>query len=408
MYYKTLFDGTYNSNRQTRQPNFAGFNGAGEKKHTPPTPHIEQGEASVPPKTLKEMTTIIDKISYYLSAKDSQSTIYCTLSEILADIKNGKYQQQIDVVRNQLSIEQYKEEKKKLPMFAASGVFTHRNDDLVNLQEYSNLIVTDFDHFANRQEAIDFKNKLIQYATRLHLWAIFESPSGLGVKAVMVHDNLEPTEHGRMFLQIKRDLFPRTPQFDIKCGNISRTCFVSYDPDLFINTDISLQPYHFIPDSSIEVPKYAKRASNKYIQGSSQKVFTHTNEQLLFHSIIDMKERSGLELKRDADTSLMDYLRKKWDKQFPNAYVDGNRHKSILARAKTFCEVGILIDAAINYFVNTFGRHGISEREIIDMVNYCYNTNEDSWGQYRSFVYELRLSGKQKRIEALRANNPFN
>ncbi|MBO5628392.1 MAG: hypothetical protein J5965_04860, partial [Aeriscardovia sp.] len=113
------------------------------------------------------MTTIKEKISYYLSAKDSQSTIYCTLSEVLADIKNGKYQQQIDIVRNQHSIEQYKEEKKKLPMFAVSGVLTHRNDDLANLQEYSNLMVADFDHFATREDALDFKKLLIQYATRL-------------------------------------------------------------------------------------------------------------------------------------------------------------------------------------------------------------------------------------------------
>lgn len=353
------------------------------------------------------MTTIKEKISYYLSAKDSQSTIYCTLSQVLTDIKNGKYRHLIDIVRNQHSIEQYKEEKKKLPMFAVSGVLAHRNDDIANLQEYSNLMVADFDHFATREDALDFKNKLIQYATRLHLWAIFESPSGLGVKAVLVHDNADPSEHGRMFLQIKRDLFPNTPQFDMKCGNISRTCFVSYDPDLFINTDQSLQPYHFIPDCSIEVPKQVKRASGKYIQGSSQKMFIHTSEQLLLHSIIDSKERLGLNLRRDADSSLMDYLRKKWDKQFPNAYDDGNRHKSILARAKTFCEVGILVEAAINHFVNTFGRHGIAEDDIIDMVNYCYNTNEEVWGQYRSFVYELRLTGKQNRIEALKADTPF-
>ena len=354
------------------------------------------------------MTTIKEKISYYLSAKDSQSTIYCTLSEVLADIKNGKYQQQIDIVRNQHSIEQYKEEKKKLPMFAVSGVLTHRNDDLANLQEYSNLMVADFDHFATREDALDFKKLLIQYATRLHLWAIFESPSGLGVKAVLVHDNSDPSEHGRMFLQIKRDLFPKTPQFDMKCGNISRTCFVSYDPDLFINTDQALEPYHFTPDYSMAVSKPVKRTTGKYVEGSTQKPFIHTPDQTILHTIIDTKERSALELKRDADSSLMDYLRKKWDKQFPDAYADDHRHKSILARAKTFCEVGILVDAAINQLVNTFGRHGIAENDIISMVNYCYNTNEDAWGQYRSFVFQLRMNGKQKRIETLRANNPFN
>lgn len=353
------------------------------------------------------MMNLKEKVSFYQSAKDSQSTIYCALSKLLSDIKTGVYKSQIGIVRSQNSIYQCKEEKKKLPMFAASGIFTHRNDDLFNLQEYSNLIIADFDHFPDRQEALNFKKKLIQYATPLHLWAAFESPSGLGVKAVLLHDNADPNEHNRMFLQIKRDLFPRTPQFDIKCGNISRTCFVSYDPDLFVNTDSSLRPYHFIPDPSVIIPKPSVRTQVKYVSGSTQKTFIHTPEQMLIHGIYEATEHSGLELKRDADISLMDYLRRKWDKQFPDAYADGNRHKSILARAKTHCEAGVLVDAAINQLVNTFGRHGIAEEEIRNMVNYCYNTNEDSWGQYRSFLYELRQRGKQKRIEFLRANSPF-
>ena len=344
---------------------------------------------------------IKENISFYLSAKDSQSTIYCTLSQMLADIRNGKFQYQVGIVRSQKTIEQYKEEKKKLPMFAASGVFTHRDDNLANLQEYSNLMVADFDHFATREDALDFKKLLIQYATRLHLWAIFESPSGLGVKAVLVHDNSDPLEHGRMFLQIKRDLFPKTPQFDMKCGNISRTCFVSYDPALFFNTDQALKPYHFIPDYSVVVPKQVRPFSAKYSKGSTQTKFVHTKDHYFLHSLFDKSERLGLGLKRDADLALMDYLRKKWDIQFPDSYSDGNRHKSILARAKTYCEAGILVDAAINQLVNTFGRHGIAQSEIIDMVNYCYNTNQDSWGQFRSFLYELRKNGIKKRIESL-------
>lgn len=344
---------------------------------------------------------IKEKISFYLSAKDSQSTIYCTLSQMLADIKNGKFQNQVGIVRSQKTIEQYKEEKKKLPMFAASGVFTHRDDNLANLHEYSNLMVADFDHFPSRVATLDFKNKLIMHATQLHIWAVFESPSGLGVKAVLIHDNSEPLEHGRMFLQIKRDLFPKTPQFDMKCGNISRTCFVSYDPALFFNIDQALEPYHFIPDHSVVVPKQVRPSSAKYRKGNTQTKFVHTEDHFFLHSLFDKSERLGLGLKRDADLALMDYLRKKWDIQFPDSYSDGNRHKSILARAKTYCEAGILVDAAINQLVNTFGRHGIAQSEIINMVNYCYNTNQDSWGQFRSFLYELRKNGIKKRIESL-------
>ena len=349
-------------------------------------------------KKINYMIKMKDQITFYTSCKDVQGKVDFTLIQILNKIKSGTYKNLISNVRSQNSIEDYKKAKRNLPMFTASGIFSHRNDDQNNLIQYSNIIILDFDHFQDYTETENFKNKLITYATPYHIFAVWISPSGMGVKAVMVHDNANPKEHLRMFYQIKRDLFPNTPQFDMKCGNISRACFVSDDPDLFINQDPNLQPLHFIPDYSIVLPSsLSNRNHTKYTKGSTQKPFVHTPEQIDIHNRMCAIERSIMSLKRDPDLQLMDYLTKKWKVPFPDCYADGNRHKSILARAKTFCEVGILVDNAINHFINTFGRHGISEQDIRDMVNYCYNTNEDSWGKYRSFVNRLRQEGRQKR-----------
>ncbi len=354
------------------------------------------------------MIKLKDKISLYSSCKDSQSTTQCALRDILCNIKSGTYRNLISNVRNQNNITDYKREKQKLPMFTSSGTFSHRNDDINNLIEYSNIIILDFDHFPDSIEAQQFKNKLIYYSTSHHIYSVFISPSGYGVKAVMIHDNTDPNEHLRMFHQIKRNLFSKTPQFDMKCGNISRTCFISDDPNLYINQDPNLQPYNFIPDDTITLPSSSSKSQTKYIQGSTQKPFIHTPDQISIHNWFEGIERNGLGLTREADKSLMDYLTQKWNTQFPDAYVDGNRHKSILSRAKTFCEVGVLIDNAISYFLNTFGRHGISEQEIVDMVNYCYNTNEEAWGDYRSLLYDLRRKGAQNRILSLQNNNNLN
>ena len=351
------------------------------------------------------MITLKDQLSYYTSCKDVQGKVLFTLIQILNNIKSGTYKNLISNVRSQSSIEDYKIAKQKLPMFTASGIFSHRNDDLNNLIQYSHIIILDFDHFPDYAETVDFKNKLISYATPCHVFAVWISPSGMGVKTVMVHDNADPKEHLRMFYQIKRDLFPNTPQFDMKCGNISRTCFVSDDPDLFINQDPNLQPYNYVPDYSIVLPSPSNRSQTKYIKGSTQKPFVHSADQIAIHKRMCAFESCIMSLKRDADLSIMDYLTKKWNVLFPDCYADGNRHKSILARAKTFCEVGILVDNAINHFINTFGRHGISEQDIRDMVNYCYNTNEENWGKYRSFVNRLRQEGRQKRVLMIKNNN---
>lgn len=353
------------------------------------------------------MITLKENLSYYQSATDSKSTVFRTLTQILDDIKQGTFKTQVDIVRSQTSTHFYKQEKRKLPMFTTSGVFSHRNDNPSNLTQYSNLLMLDFDKFPSEQKMLEFKYKLIQYASDVHLYAVFISPSGLGVKAVMLHDNTNPLEHERMFQQVKRDLFPNTDEFDMKCGNLSRTCFVSYDPNLFINTDPNLQPYPFISDTSITVPQRKQVKYAPYSAQSTQTPFHHTPQQLNLSNKFKYWDKELLGLTRDADKSLINYLDEKWRKQFPNAYQDGNRHQSILARAFSLCEAGVLIDAALNYFNDTFGRHGITQADIANMVNYAYNTNEENWGTNRSFLLRLRQNGHQKRIQGLKQNSPF-
>ena len=350
------------------------------------------------------MTTQTENVSCYSSVTDSKSTGSRTLNDILNDIKTGKYSVQVQNVRNQPSVELCKQEKRKLPMFTTSGVFSHRNDDLANLNEYSKFLMLDFDHFPTEQETLNFKEMLINDATRLHLYAIFISPSGLGVKAVMLHDNTDPSEHKRMFLQVKQDLFPNTKEFDIKCWNISRTCFVSYDPDIYISEDSPLQPYHFIPNPAIVIQTVKHQSSNS--SQSTQAPFSHSLQQLNIHNNFEGLEKNILGLKRDADSALIDYLDGKWRKQYPNSYQDGHRHNAIMARAKSLCEAGILIDNAKRYFYNTFGKHGITKPDIDNMVNYAYNTNDNNWSANRLSLLSKRQKGRQARINNLK-NNPF-
>lgn len=338
-------------------------------------------------------------MTFYNRATDSTSISTVSLPFILQSIKSGKYRNMIDKIRNLASRNiSYKDEKRNLPMFTPSGIFKHRNDDLNNLTDYTSFLVIDFDHFNTSREALDFKEKLIKYANPLHIYAIWISPSGLGVKALMIHDNRNPVEHTRMFMQVKRDLYPNTSQFDMRCGNISRGCFMSYDTELYINPN-PIEPYHFVPDPSIQLSD-SKRNNVNY-NGSTQKEYQHTEEQLKWHSLIAGMERCEFGLMRDADLSLIDYMKKRWDKAFPDCYNDGNRHQSILSRASSFCKAGVLVDNAINHLISTFGKHGIEEWEIRNMVNYCYNMNNDSFGISRVRINDLRRQGRENKMRNL-------
>lgn len=191
-------------------------------------------------------------ISYYFNSSDSRSRIYYNFDHILELIASDtKLSKQTDMVRKQTTEKAYKEEKHRLPMIAPSGIFDYRNDDPTNLRQYSNILVLDFDDFGSHEAAGEFKERLIQYANPLHLYAVWFSPSNKGVKAAMVHDNTNPEHHYNLFRQVKQRLYPRTDEFDKSCHNLSRTFFLSFDPDVYINPEKdTLIPYHFEYDPS--------------------------------------------------------------------------------------------------------------------------------------------------------------
>ncbi len=337
------------------------------------------------------------EVGWFSDVKKVQSSPR-KLRLILDDIKNGKYMATIDYLRT-LPEKEYKDRRKDLlPMFTVSGHFTHRS--LSGLSSYTCFLGLDFDKFPTNTDALSFRDKLIGYAHRLHLIAVWMSPSNLGVKAIMVHDNQDPAEHVRLFHQVKRDLFPKTPQFDMTCRDYSRGCFMSSDPWLYINPDTI--PYHFVPDPSVIIPKPKKQG--QYTPGQTQTPYQHTSDELFLHRMFCEKEKSVLGLTRDADKSLIDYLDKKWRVQFPDSYQDGHKHQSILARGKSLCLAGVLVDNALEYFMSTFGKYGISESDIRNMTNYTYNTNSDDWGKDRAYILGQRLQGRQKRIDKIRGN----
>ena len=326
---------------------------------------------------------IKNTVSFYNNAEDSKSKRYISIDYVLLEMvaKDEQLKRQTEIVRNQLDEDMFKEEKKKLPMIAPSGVFTYRNDNIDNLREYSNIMVLDFDKFPKHETANEFKQKLVQYADRLHIYAVWFSPSNKGVKVAMLHDNTNPEYHYNLFMQIKFKLYPNTEQFDMKCGNLSRTCFLSYDPDVWLNPDRrNLAPFHFVYD-----PQYPNIPPRDYgTKGYSSKEFKHTDEEIRQNELFQAQWK---------DKQLMNYADKHWRKIYPDSYKDGNRHQSILSRAKWLCLYGVLFDDAVNYLKATFGRHGIDKKDIEAMAINNYNSNRDNFGSKRNEIYQRRNNG---------------
>ena len=329
-------------------------------------------------------------VSFYNNSEDSRSKRYLNLDYVLLEIisKDEELREQTEITRNQITEEDFKKEKKKLPMIAPSGTFSYRNDDLNNLREYSNILILDFDKFPDHEAAAKFKEKLIRYADRLYIYAIWFSASNKGLKVAILHDNTNPEHHYNLFWQVKLKLYPNTDEFDKKCGNLSRTCFLSYDPDVWLNPNRdNITPYHFVYDPSIPDPP-----KKDYNKGWSSKEFKHTEDEMKLNSIFQLQWK---------DKQLTNYIDKLWRKEYPDSYKDGNRHKSILSRAKWLCLYGVLFDVVMDYLKATFGRHGIDERDIEEMTINNYNSNRGKFGSKRNELYQRKEYGKRYRISQL-------
>lgn len=72
---------------------------------------------------------------------------------------------------------------------------------------------------------------------------VFTTPSGHGLKAIVLHDNKDPQFHRDLYEQLlnKFDVASK----DLSCKDIARRNYLSYDPDIWVNNNAI--PYHYIP-----------------------------------------------------------------------------------------------------------------------------------------------------------------
>lgn len=168
----------------------------------------------------------------------TRSGIYCTLACITEYIQ--KLPPEVDIQPIKAGL---------LPAVSFNGVY---NNGIV---EYSSITALDFDHIPSQNEYTDLYRCLM--ATPCVGW-IFRTPSGRGLKALVVHDNTNPDMHSNMYQQLMNMFRTSYIKADPKCKDLSRRSYLCYDPDVWNNP--SVVPYHFIYDKSYDVPMAGTKA----------------------------------------------------------------------------------------------------------------------------------------------------
>lgn len=153
--------------------------------------------------------------------------------KILDDIKTGTDCNAITYLRKSLA-EDKKEAaeraKKALPAFTPSATFKGGRK-MEFLTAYNALVVLDIDKIT-KEKLTESKEKL---QSNEYVFAAFTSPSGNGLK-LFIKVSTDKTEHKETFLKLQ-EYFENLLQLEIdKSGkDITRLCFFSYDPDLYLN-----------------------------------------------------------------------------------------------------------------------------------------------------------------------------
>lgn len=283
----------------------------------------------------KLMVSVYKDFKYYLGEK--------SLLEIFEEIKSEKYQSEINSIRyafNKGDDKKASEIKSSLLGFTASGTFGESRIK-ANIASYSQVICLDFDNIT-----VNEINNLVTLVNGCrYTFASFISPSGVGLK-VFIKINSNAEQHTTVYNQIANFYKELSGyDFDAKCKDITRLCFVSYDAALFLNKNASI----------FEL----KEESVKQVTTNPQKAF---QQNLSTEVLLD---------------KCLAFTQNK------EQYYNGNRNNFIFLFSCNANKYGIYEEETLNFCLNNFD---LDEKEIKATVNSTYRNQSAEFAKFAKFA----------------------
>lgn len=246
-------------------------------------------------------------------------------------IGQEKLKSRIDLMRtfHETDKSKYDGLKHKLPICLFTGRYSNFSNS--GLIESSNLVVIDFDKIP----FLDMSSQWNLITKDPYTFAAFVSPSGKGYKVIVkVENNPDNMTHSEYLNALK--VYYNSPYWDNNCFGISRACFLSSDPSIYINWEsriwtgrVSLSP------SPVTAP--------------------------IPTSVKNLAPVSEYE-------KLINFLDGGFDK-FP--MTPGNRHDSSFRRARELAEWGISIEVTTEY-LSQFIAPDFGEDELLRQIKNAY------------------------------------
>jgi hypothetical protein len=215
-----------------------------------------------------------------------------SLKEITAKIRECK-----------TSEERNKIKQSKLPYVTFAGTFKYRSND--NLNERSGLIVMDIDHLGAKVQ--ETKAAIL---SEIQPVLMFIGPSGSGLKVVC---SIDPqAEHSAYYIALKVFFHQHFSLTIDKGGDISRACFLCYDPDVFLSDDPTIFDQSFIDSMGTDDFEEVYRRGKIWI--NKQLSFIDGNRHTYITNLAGFLNRAGMNQPR-AETKLFEFVQPGFGKE---------------------------------------------------------------------------------------------
>ena len=307
------------------------------------------------------------RITIFRNIKDTSTPFYRDVKSILIRIKEGKSKELIKEIRLEKDKASRQELKKNLPAICFSGTFKKRADD--SIIEHSGFICLDFDGYNTKKDMISEKERL---SKDRYVYSVFVSPSGNGLKA-LIKIPKEPDNHKSYFLSLEK--YFKSDYLDKTSKNISRVCYESYDPLLFLKETSQIW-------NKIEEQEY--KPVDKY---TTRPTIPVTDEN-----------------------KIVEILMKWWDKKY--GLKNGERNNNVYVLAAAFNDYGISKSLS-EYIMASFETKDFSSQEIKNTINSAYLQTQNFGSKYyedEDKVNQVRMklkrgvSKKEIRIQLSESN----
>ena len=312
------------------------------------------------------------QVSYFSNIKITEPRGISPLAPLFETIrvgdKDGMLRRNVEEIRRYSNAPDIRRElkRKNLPVITWQGIFNPRKD--AGIVRLSGLMCIDIDH-CSPNELYLYRKSLIGQPWCV---AVFLSPSGDGLKVVVMTDNFDVNAYHSCYCQLENYfLVNYGAKPDKECEPLSQGCFASYDPDIYVN--LNAMPFHLEYNPLFD-KEYPNAANNDFLTHEYKPeppTFTQSFMNTLNTAV------NGL-----TDEKIIQILDHRY-RRYPQNYVDGNRTRSVFTQAVELCKAGIPKIKACEYLISRFEPTGFLREKVMRETESAYFKFKTFFGEER-------------------------